>query len=60
MLNLNLNDLQGEVPPELGNLVNLQSLGLFPNGLSGCVPASLRSQLESSARLGRLGGLPFC
>ena len=51
------NYLSGEIPPELGNLVNLQSLWVFANRLSGCVPTSLRGQLESSTGLGRL---PFC
>ena len=33
MLNLNWNDLEGEIPPELGNLVNLHSLprGILPS-----------------------------
>ena len=50
--------LSGEIPPELGNLANLVELDLDGNQLSGCIPDSLRDQLN----LGRsdLGGLPFC
>ena len=37
--------LSGEIPAELGNLTNLRVLNLRGNdGLSGCVPASLREQ----------------
>ena len=37
------NGLSGELPPELGNLSNLNSLGLSYNELSGEIPAELGS-----------------
>ena len=41
-------DLTGEIPPELGNLTNLTYLSLRSGGLTGCIPASLESQLAAS------------
>ena len=35
------NDLNGAIPPELGNLVDLQELRLFNNGLTGSIPPEL-------------------
>ena len=65
------NDLAGPIPPELGNLANLQSLGMARNDLTGPIPAELAnlaglkrlhlSENELSgaipAELGRLTGL---
>ena len=42
-LNLSTNQLIGTIPPELGNLANLQSLDLWGNQLSGGIPPSLGS-----------------
>ena len=39
-LNLN-NQLPGAMPPELGNLANLEVLGLYNNQLSGEMPREL-------------------
>ena len=40
--------LTGEIPPELGNLTNLNHLHIQPgNELTGCMPASFR-QLRAS------------
>ena len=51
------NGLSGEIPAELGNLSNLEHLGLPSyNDLSGCVPSSLEDQLIMFV----LGDLPFC
>ena len=47
-------ELSGEIPPWLGSLSKLNSLGLSYNDLSGCVPNSLEDQLNY------LIGLPFC
>ena len=53
------NRLSGEIPVELGNLSNLKGLGIGGNEfLSGCVPTSLKGQLDMSRS--DLGGLPFC
>ena len=38
---LGRNELSGEIPPELGNLTNLISLGLDENQLSGEIPPEL-------------------
>ena len=48
------NRLSGEIPPELGNLANLEDLSLRGDQLRGCVPTSLQDQLFNS------GGPPFC
>ena len=54
---LHKNELSGEIPPELGNLSNLQYLYLDRNHqLSGYVPTGMLGQLEST----NLGGLPPC
>ena len=70
-LSLEINQLSGEIPAELGNLVNLELLSLSVNQLSGEIPAELGSlanlawlslgdnQLsgEIPAELGNLAGL---
>ena len=40
-LNLDDNELSGEIPPELGALSNLQGLWLYGNDLSGELPPEL-------------------
>ena len=55
-LRLHENDLSGELPPELGNFASLKVLYLIGNNLTGCVPASLRDQLEDA----ELGNLDYC
>ena len=57
-LDLQENQLSGELPPELGNLANLTRLYLHENQLSGCIPGSLQDRLDMSDS--DLGGLPFC
>ena len=52
------NELTGEIPEELGGLVNLKWLVLQGNQLNGCVPGSLRDQLDLSRS--DLAGLRFC
>ena len=49
--------MSGEIPPELGNLANLERLYLDGKELSGCVPSSLEDQLSTYSKL---GDLPFC
>ena len=53
-LNLNLNDLSGEIPAELGSLSNLEILNLSGNELSGEIPAGLGS-LSNLTKLSLLG-----
>ena len=57
-LQLEGNELRGEIPPELGNLANLERLQLEGNQLNGCVPSSLSGRLDMDES--DLGGLPFC
>ena len=45
-LNLSENELSGEIPPELGNLTNLQGLYLSGNQLSGEIPPELGNLSE--------------
>ena len=40
-INLRVNGLMGEIPPELGALANLQRLDLFSNDLTGEIPPEL-------------------
>ncbi|OIW04161.1 hypothetical protein TanjilG_00721 [Lupinus angustifolius] len=40
-LELYENNIEGVIPPELGNLTNLVSLGLYNNNISGTIPPSL-------------------
>ena len=54
---LEQNQLNGEIPLELGNLINLQWLRLSGNQLSGCIPEGLQYVPEND--LSGLG-LPFC
>ena len=57
ILDLNNNQLSGEIPAELGNLGNLEAIRLAGNQLTGCVPAGLQKVLNNDfAAL----GLPFC
>ena len=50
--------MSGEIPPELGDLANLERLQLEGNQLNGCVPSSLSGRLDMDES--DLGGLPFC
>ena len=56
-LHLDGNRLSGEIPPQLGNLQNLERLYLGYNQLSGCLPVGLRD-IEGT-RFETLG-LPSC
>ncbi|MGD2085933.1 MAG: hypothetical protein PVH61_07100 [Candidatus Aminicenantes bacterium] len=38
---LDYNNLNGSIPPELGNLINLKDLNLYHNKLSGSIPPEL-------------------
>jgi Leucine-rich repeat (LRR) protein len=40
-INLSNGELTGEIPPELGNLTNLESLNLFNNQLTGEIPPQI-------------------
>ena len=40
-LSFTLNNLKGEIPPEIAHLTELKTLNLFMNGLSGSIPAEL-------------------
>ena len=53
VLNLEWNLLEGRFPRELGNLKNLQVLrvaGFIFEGMSGCIPASLRAVPDNDLR----------
>ena len=54
---LNRNGLSGEIPPELGDLANLERLMIDGNQLSGCIPFPL-NQFHSG--ITDLGDLPHC
>ena len=56
-LDLYDNQLRGEIPSELGDLSNLESLYLSGNRLSGCIPEGLRDVKDND--LDDLV-LPFC
>ena len=59
---LNYNGLTGEIPPELGDLTNLELLSLFSNGLTGAIPSELGSLTSlwhlNLARNGLTGEIP--
>ena len=40
-INLPSQGLMGEIPSEIGNLINLQNLNLYNNELSGNIPSEL-------------------
>src|SRR5262249_36543839 len=46
---LSLNDIEGALPPEIGNLTKLRDLSLYGNSFSGAIPKEL----------GRLTGLNY-
>ena len=50
MFDLRSNSLSGDIPAELGQLSNLQSLRLYDNGLTGAIPAEL-GKLSNLQRL---------
>ncbi|KAF8025263.1 hypothetical protein BT93_F2183 [Corymbia citriodora subsp. variegata] len=43
ILDLSMNSLVGEIPPEIGNCRNLHGLGLYNNAFRGHLPVSLRN-----------------
>ncbi len=56
-LDLRNNNLNGEIPDELANLIDLTELKLAGNSISGCIPDGLRSIADNDlADLGR----PYC
>ena len=58
VLLLDNNRLSGDVPEELGDLSNLRQIGLSGNPqITGCVPSSLASKLNSNPAL---GDVPVC
>ena len=57
-LDLRDNQLNGDIPPELGKLADLTDLTLDGNLLSGCVPSSLLARLNMD--YSNLGDLRFC
>ena len=42
-INLSNNNLSGELPKELGNLVHLEKLNLFRNKITGAIPTTIGS-----------------
>ena len=50
-----------DIPPQLGNLSNLETLELYPANydLSGCAPSSLEDQMRSAADTD-IGILSYC
>ena len=56
-LDLSGNSLTGEIPPELGEMPNLESLKLSGNNFTECIPARLRDTGDHD--LARLG-LSYC
>jgi len=54
LFNLSENNLQGEIPPELGQLRNLQFLGLANNQITGVIQESIGS-LSNLAQINLLG-----
>ena len=72
-LNLHTNQLSGVIPSQLGNLSNLTRLrigghitddgcpGARQHGLSGCVPAALRSATDADdLALAGASGISIC
>ena len=61
-LSLNIKQLTGSTPPEIGNLTNLTGLGLYDNQLTGEIPSeignltNLTSLILSGNQL--TGGIP--
>jgi len=47
-LGLSFNQLTGEIPPEIGNLTNLEVLWLFNNQLTGEIPPEVCDLIESN------------
>ena len=48
---LSSNEFSGSIPPEIGNLANLQGLNLHSNQLSGLIPDEICNQGASSPSL---------
>ena len=57
-VNLWLNNLSGKIPPDLGDLTNLDELYLSGNRLRGCLPAVWKYYVVEND-LDQLG-LPYC
>ena len=47
-LNLSFNQLTGSIPPEIGNLTNLNWLSLVNNQLTGEIPPEVCDMIESN------------